>query len=945
MDVTTTTPTKELCRNSRLGTTIDTKNSKSQNEGLSRTKNYNGTLAMVKMITNNHNQSNHSRSCTSSIVNDGSECSDHARESDLNDIDEYNIDFDGDSITDYDGTDLDVESQSQRMLPPPSRQAPMTHHVEFDPLALGRESSHKNSKASAEEEEEQSSSGKNSVLTFSEKTSSENSKKKKSNISNNSRVKTIVKSETKRIRRWKLASISVVAAVGLASSLFLFWDVYQKAVQSNLDTTPDIGDDQLFYKSVFNFEDAANKYVRQSVRVLEEISRTLTERANRNTTQTTQPNGETYPSFPFVTLPNFSEMARELSDVGVIGDAKNETDHSGKNLFQRVFWAPIIDESSKNDWGKYSYYHQGWIMDMGSNKQHEGDLDEHENDEGDHLVDAQTPAAIWLKQDDEEYPDPEYMPEEAKIRPWIHTDLLHDGDYSKDKVPTEKYVMTKRFQFSSDPEAQKTLQYLPAWQTLDFDHHGSIDSHDDDHSRRHRRLDDESAVEELKLPTDKSFVNFDLFSWFSPNSEAIKDIRSISQDDDYSVGESILDGNVHIWNDPPFDDIHHYHEHADLDHSEIDTTLFLRVPIYDNLQTQNIVGYVFAVLNEEIGFFSKSAILSGNENLPLRLVVKEEKNGRPTPTRKRTYEIQGPKIVFIGNGDLHDEKYDEKVYRFKLKTQSEASTSATQYSLYPTEDFFRYATSKKNDVYMSFNDRYPWINALWSASLVASVFAVILIMFVCYDNSVEDRQRKLLRQAERTDAIVGSMFPANIQGRLMMIDDDTIESSQRQRGAERKRAVQPLLAGFNASTHSALAPADVDKASAQVNDSSFHTPNDSPLLTRIGKKHTPGNWNRFNGQTTPPTSNELRGAPVDESILRFGNTKPMADFYPNTTILMCDIAGFTAWSSARAPADVFRLLETIYGAFDDIARAEKVFKVETVGDCYVACAGLPVKVR
>ena len=70
----------------------------------------------------------------------------------------------------------------------------------------------------------------------------------------------------------------------------------------------------------------------------------------------------------------------------------------------------------------------------------------------------------------------------------------------------------------------------------------------------------------------------------------------------------------------------------------------------------------------------------------------------------------------------------------------------------------------------------------------------------------------------------------------------------------------------------------------------------------------------------------------------------MADFYPNTTIMMCDIAGFTAWSSARAPADVFRLLETIYGAFDDIARSEQVFKVETVGDCYVACAGLPKKV-
>ncbi|OEU14879.1 hypothetical protein FRACYDRAFT_188128 [Fragilariopsis cylindrus CCMP1102] len=76
---------------------------------------------------------------------------------------------------------------------------------------------------------------------------------------------------------------------------------------------------------------------------------------------------------------------------------------------------------------------------------------------------------------------------------------------------------------------------------------------------------------------------------------------------------------------------------------------------------------------------------------------------------------------------------------------------------------------------------------------------------------------------------------------------------------------------------------------------------------------------------------------------RYGNTEPIADFYPNTTIMMCDLAGFTAWSSQRSPSDVFRLLETIYGAFDDIARAENVFKVETVGDCYVACAGLPQK--
>ena len=88
-------------------------------------------------------------------------------------------------------------------------------------------------------------------------------------------------------------------------------------------------------------------------------------------------------------------------------------------------------------------------------------------------------------------------------------------------------------------------------------------------------------------------------------------------------------------------------------------------------------------------------------------------------------------------------------------------------------------------------------------------------------------------------------------------------------------------------------------------------------------------------------------------------TKPIADLFPETTIMFGDIAGFTAWSSVcsiehrnstilhcktfsshdlvvpqvREPSQVFVLLETLYHAFDEIARRRRVFKVETVGDC------------
>lgn len=62
----------------------------------------------------------------------------------------------------------------------------------------------------------------------------------------------------------------------------------------------------------------------------------------------------------------------------------------------------------------------------------------------------------------------------------------------------------------------------------------------------------------------------------------------------------------------------------------------------------------------------------------------------------------------------------------------------------------------------------------------------------------------------------------------------------------------------------------------------------------------------------------------------FGS-KPIADFHPEATILFADLVGFTAWSSAREPTQVFTLLEVLYSAFDRITKRRRIFKVETVG--------------
>jgi hypothetical protein len=150
-------------------------------------------------------------------------------------------------------------------------------------------------------------------------------------------------------------------------------------------------------------------------------------------------------------------------------------------------------------------------------------------------------------------------------------------------------------------------------------------------------------------------------------------------------------------------------------------------------------------------------------------------------------------------------------------------------------------------------------------SVVAGAFALMLMAFIMFNYFVDRRNKKIVGAAAKFNAVIASLFPDNVRGRL-----------------------------FND---------DVDVAKGRNTEG------------KIQRENIPVSTNR--------------------------KSKAIADLFPETTIMFADIAGFTAWSSTREPTQVFVLLETLYAAFDEIAKRRNVYKVETIGDCYVAVSGLP----
>ena len=80
-------------------------------------------------------------------------------------------------------------------------------------------------------------------------------------------------------------------------------------------------------------------------------------------------------------------------------------------------------------------------------------------------------------------------------------------------------------------------------------------------------------------------------------------------------------------------------------------------------------------------------------------------------------------------------------------------------------------------------------------------------------------------------------------------------------------------------------------------------------------------------------------ASIAERLKRRPET--IAEHYQGVTVLFADVVDFTPLSADLAPTELVELLNEVFTVFDGLADRFGAEKIKTIGDCYMAAAGLP----
>merc|ERR1711985_230118 len=72
----------------------------------------------------------------------------------------------------------------------------------------------------------------------------------------------------------------------------------------------------------------------------------------------------------------------------------------------------------------------------------------------------------------------------------------------------------------------------------------------------------------------------------------------------------------------------------------------------------------------------------------------------------------------------------------------------------------------------------------------------------------------------------------------------------------------------------------------------------------------------------------------------FKKFQSLSQTHMGVSMLFADLVGFTAFSAQVDPFEVMVFLNDLFHVFDGMCDEYNVYKLETVGDCYVATVGV-----
>ena len=219
-----------------------------------------------------------------------------------------------------------------------------------------------------------------------------------------------------------------------------------------------------------------------------------------------------------------------------------------------------------------------------------------------------------------------------------------------------------------------------------------------------------------------------------------------------------------------------------------------------------------------------------------------------------TYKISGASVTYIGEDDLHDESYDDMEETFVFGSNlapNMTSNVSSNCRAFLHQEWVQYTFRiyPYQDLEANFHTSQP---AVYTA-VVLLVTLIVAGTFFMYDYLVERRQKVVMRTAERSDAIVSSLFPKSVKEQLYRTSTSHLDEKKKN------------------STKSQKQEGDYDATQAA----------DSENTDGVGATKARTSTTSLEGavaglQQTGPTNRKLEGPPIaelyDEATVFFAGT-------------------------------------------------------------------------